>query len=114
MDSAPNSEIRLAELIWRTIKLRASLLVLALVVLLIVWSSLVNGNQEAHKIDVAFCGDLVNWNNDLQQTLSTQLNDSRESVPKTPKQKPLIMSKEDRCGAANSRTWIEIVRMTDL
>ncbi len=55
----------------------------------------------------------MNWNNDLQQTLSTQLNDSRKSVPKTPEQKPLIMSKEDRCGAANSRTWIEIVRMTD-
>jgi hypothetical protein len=80
MASSNESEIRLAELIWRTVKLRLSLLVLAIVVLLVVWSSLLNGNQEAQKIDTKFCEYLVDNHNVVQKKLAEAVNKSLEAI----------------------------------
>ena len=107
------SEIRLAELIWRTVKLRVSLLALTIVVLLVVWSSLVNGNQEAQKIDTKFCEYLVDSQNALQKRLAEEVNKSLESRPDIPKSKPILWSVEEQCRSLPSRTWIEITRNTD-
>src|SRR6267154_1393142 len=56
-EASPTSE-RLAELIWRTIKLQISLLLAAAVLLLVIWSGLTNGNVEGTKVDVDFCNRL--------------------------------------------------------
>jgi hypothetical protein len=111
MENKNESEIRLAELIWRTVKLRVSLLTLVIVVLLVVWSSLLNGNQEAQKIDVKFCGYLVDNHNTLQQRLTAEVNKTLKPVQA--KLPPVTFSAEDTCGSGSSRTWIEITRQTD-
>jgi hypothetical protein len=54
-----SAEERLAELIWRTVKLRVSLLVITTVILLIVWSALINGDKQAQQVDIQFCKQLV-------------------------------------------------------
>ena len=52
-------ETRISELLWRTIKLRASLLALATVVSLIVWSAVLSGDQRANLVDAEYCQKLV-------------------------------------------------------
>jgi len=47
MSKVNDSEERLAELIWRTVKLRVSLLVLTILVLLVVWSAMASGKKQA-------------------------------------------------------------------
>ena len=113
MGNSNESEIRLAELIWRTVKLRVSLLAFAIVVLLVVWSSLLNGNQEAQKIDTKFCEYLVDNHNAVQKRLTDEVNKSLESRPDIPKSQPLLWSPEDQCHIGSSRNWIEITRNTD-
>jgi hypothetical protein len=119
MGSSNESEIRLAELIWRTVKLRVSLLVLTIVVLLVVWSSLSNGNQEAQKIDTTFCEYLVDHENTVRKMAQEQASKSlgellkkngiKSGMPGTP---PLVFSSEDMCHVGSSRDWIEITRHT--
>jgi hypothetical protein len=53
------AEERLAELIWRTIKLRVSLLVVTALVLLVVWSALSSGDARAQQVDIEFCRKLA-------------------------------------------------------
>jgi hypothetical protein len=113
MENSNESEIRLAELIWRTVKLRVALLVLTIVVLLVVWSSLLNGNQEAQKIDTKFCEYLVDNHNAVRKRLTEEVNKSLESRPDIPKSQPFILSSEDECHIGSSRNWIEITRNTD-
>jgi hypothetical protein len=113
MGSPNESEIRLAELIWRTAKLRVALLIFAIVVLLIVWSSLLNGNQEAQKIDSKFCEYLVDSHNSVQKRLVKEANKSSESRPDMPKLEPLLLSSEDQCHIGTARNWIEITKDTD-
>jgi hypothetical protein len=113
MGNSNESEIRLAELIWRTVKLRVSLLGLTIVVLLVVWSSLLNGNQEAQKIDAKFCEYLVDNHNAVQRKLAEEVDKSLESRPDIPKSQPLLLSSEDQCHIGSSRNWIEITRNTD-
>jgi hypothetical protein len=113
MENSNESEIRLAELIWRTVKLRVSLLVLTIVALLVVWSSLLNGNQEAQKIDTKFCEYLVDNHNAVQKRLTEEVNKSLKSRPDIPKSLPFLLSAEDLCHVASSRNWIEITRNTD-
>jgi len=55
---------RLAELIWRTVKLRVSLLALAIIALLVVRSALLNGDQQALDVDTKFCQQLVDEGNE--------------------------------------------------
>src|ERR1700741_1929749 len=59
MSKLADSEERLAELIWRTVKLRVSLLVLTNLVLLVVWSSMANGKKQAQAVDLDFCQQLT-------------------------------------------------------
>ncbi len=56
-------EKRISELLWRTIKLRASLLLISIVILLIVWSAVLSGDQRAKMVDVEYCQKLVAMNN---------------------------------------------------
>jgi hypothetical protein len=107
------SEIRLAELIWRTVKLRVSLLIITIVVLLVVWSSLLNGNQEARKIDAQFCGQLTESHNAAQIKFADAFNKFASSKPGVTKLTPFLWSSEEYCASGQSRTWIEIVRHTD-
>ena len=50
---------RLAELLWRTFKLRASFLVFAIIVLFIARSALVDGDLRATDVDIKFCQELL-------------------------------------------------------
>src|SRR5580704_922583 len=59
MSKNDDGEIRLAELTWRTVKLRVSLLVLTNLILLVVWSSMANGKKQAGAVDAEFCKRLV-------------------------------------------------------
>lgn len=59
MAKGTDSEERLAELIWRTIKLRVSLLVLTILVLLAVWSAMANGKRLARNVDIEYCQQLI-------------------------------------------------------
>ena len=82
-------------------------------VLLVVWSSLLNGNQEAQKIDTKFCEYLVDNHNTVQKKLADEINKSLESRSDIPKSQPLLLSSEDQCHIGSSRNWIEITRNTD-
>lgn len=113
MGNSNESEIRLAELIWRTVKLRVWLLVLAIVALLITWSALVKGNREAEKIDSTFCQYLVVNHNELRQQLTDAVNKSLTNRPDLPKSQPILLSSEEECQTGHSRVWIEITRSTD-
>jgi hypothetical protein len=53
------AEDRLAELIWRTLKIRIFLLVLAIGIQLVVWSALTSGDQKAQEVDIRFCQQLL-------------------------------------------------------
>ena len=98
-----DSEIRLAELIWRTVKLRVSLLILTIVILLIVWAALSKGNEEAQQIDTKFCGYLVDQQNTVMKRLMEQSKTGSA----------ILFSVQEECQATHSRTWIEITRNTD-
>src|SRR5579864_2107344 len=51
-------EKRISELLWRTIKLRASLLLISIVILMVVWSAVLSGDQRAKMVDVEYCEKL--------------------------------------------------------
>ena len=82
-----DAEERLAELIWRTIKLRVSLLVLTILVLLIVWSALASGNKQAQLIDIDFCKQLIAETNQELPVIS--------------------LSAETWCDASNAHKYVE-------
>jgi hypothetical protein len=100
---------RLAELIWRTVKLRVFLLIISIVILLVVWSALVHGNQEAQKLDFQFCNVLVNQDNEIHKSLNEQWAKSYpgKTVPFA------ILNPADFCSGLGSRKWIEISRSSD-
>ena len=54
-----DDESRIADLIWRTLKLRISLLVVIIVALLLVWSAMSNGKRQAQGVDQEFCQQLI-------------------------------------------------------
>jgi hypothetical protein len=69
-----SGEERLAELTWRTVKLRVSLLVLTILSLLIVWSALTGGDKQAREIDIKFCQQLIGESNErMQGNLETEV-----------------------------------------
>lgn len=114
MGNSNESEIRLAELIWRTVKLRVSLLILTIVALIVVWSSLSNGRQAARRIDAAFCGNLVDQQNAISNRLKEPLNKPKQLKSGASRtQSPMLVSKDDVCRPGSARTWIEITRDTD-
>lgn len=112
MNNAHEVEIRLAELIWRTFKLRASLLILSILVMLITWSALITGDRKAATVDDMFCGHLVDENNQIQNGLTAAENKYLKSKG-TPTVQPIIFSAQDTCVAPISRTWIESTRYND-
>jgi hypothetical protein len=63
MSTSTENDERLAELIWRTVKLRVSLLILTNLVLLVTWSSVDNGKKQAQAVDLDFCKQLVAQSN---------------------------------------------------
>jgi hypothetical protein len=103
-------ETRLAELVWRTVKLRVSLLILSILALLVVWSALINGNQEAQKVDHKFCVFLENHRNEIQKSLTDTLN---RLNPGNNKLQPFIQDPENTCSGGVSRTDIESIRYAD-
>jgi hypothetical protein len=56
---------RLSELLWRTFKFRASLLVFAIVVLIVAHSALADGDLHARDEDIKFCQQLIEGSNNL-------------------------------------------------
>ncbi len=64
------AEERLAELTWRTVKLRVSLLVLTILILLIVWSALINGDKQAQQVDIDFCKQSIAESNKQQPSFT--------------------------------------------
>jgi len=93
MDKANPAQERFAELIWRTVKLRVSLLIASVALLLVTWSSLTNGNIEAAKVDVDFCRHLENKTTEALNDVS----------PKTPKKFAV-------CTPEEARNYIEASR----
>lgn len=85
-----DTDVRLAELIWRTVKLRVSLLILTNLVLLVVWSSMASGKKQAAAVDVEFCKEFVAEQN--KTTPAVELSD------------------RDWCTASGARTFLEGAR----
>ena len=59
---APNinaAQERISELVWRTIKLRVTLLIVSLVGILITWSALSGGDEHARQIEQKYCRQIV-------------------------------------------------------
>ncbi len=109
MVSRQESETRLAELIWRSVKLRVGLLALCVIALLVVWSALINGNEEARKIDDKFCAYLLTQNNEMQTSLAASAHAATPSV----NLQPLIIDPRSTCVSPTSRIWIESTRYND-
>ncbi len=109
MSDNHESEIRLAELIWRTVKLRIAILTLAIVCLLIVWSALITGNRDAEKVDHSFCVSLVEQQNNIEQSLTDQADKSRKTTMAHPALDPNLF-----CEGRDDRSWIETVRNSSI
>jgi hypothetical protein len=90
MSGDNDSDVMLAELIWRTVKLRVSLLVLTNLVLPVVWSSMSDGKKQAAAVDVDFCKQLV-----------------AEQNKETPE---IGLSDIDWCAASGARNYVEGIR----
>ncbi|MGO9591857.1 MAG: hypothetical protein ACLP3K_17650 [Candidatus Acidiferrales bacterium] len=90
MPTERGTEDRLAELIWRTIKIRVSLLVLMNLFLLITWSTIVNGDKQAKDLDVKFCRQLV--------------AETEKEVPSVP------LSADTWCTPEGARNYVEASR----
>ena len=71
MSTSTDNDERLAELIWRTVKLRVSLLILTNLVLLVTWSSVDNGKKQAQTVDLDFCKQLVAQSNKWLPAVNT-------------------------------------------
>lgn len=104
------SSTRLAELIWRTVKLRVSLLAISIISLLVVWSGLLTGNQEALNIDASFCRTLVAQRNDFARSVNARSSNAQVGQPRSP---DLASSPEGVCTDSFSRKFIEINRFLD-
>jgi hypothetical protein len=93
-------ETRISELLWRTIKLRASLLALATVVSLIVWSAVLSGDQRANVVDAEYCQKLI------------ALGDSSIApIGAKPSQAAPMVDVTSTCSASSSRSYIEFARV---
>jgi hypothetical protein len=75
MPDSDQSLERLAELIWRTVKLRVALLVAGAVLLLITWSGLSNGNADANKLDIEYCTHVEQETSDALEKLAPSWKD---------------------------------------
>jgi hypothetical protein len=93
-----DSQERLSELIWRTVKLRLALLIAAAVMLLVTWSGLTDGNADAKKLDIDFC-------NHVEEETSASL---KKLTPNW-SEKPLSV-----CTPATARLFIESGRAFSL
>jgi hypothetical protein len=81
MDKTSPSQERFAELIWRTVKLRVSLLVVSAVLLLVTWLGLTNGNAEAQKLDMEFCNHLESETAKALSNLWPQAYKTTDRIP---------------------------------
>ena len=98
---------RLADLIWRTVKLRILILTLSIIALLVVWSALLTGNQQASKIDIDFCRVVTGQENQIKDQIWAEYNAAHLSA------KPISSPAYDpdgMCTALSSRKWIETLR----
>lgn len=90
-------EERISELLWRTIKLRVSLLFVAVVVLLIVWSGILSGDERAKPVDLEYCRKLVTMTDSelVRMDVKRPVHEADISVT---------------CSEAAARSWIELQR----
>ena len=65
MSDSGQYDSRLSELIWRSIKLRISILLLCIICLLTTWSSLEVGNRKAQEVDRSYCLKIADKTNQL-------------------------------------------------
>jgi hypothetical protein len=98
-DETRPTEERLAELIWRTIKLRVSLLVLTILGLLVIWSAVLSGDQKARNVDVEFCSQLVAAAN--SQTQKSYRNAGVVGPA------PSLFTPDQNCSSQQARSFIE-------
>lgn len=94
---------RVADLVWRTIKVRVSLLVLTIVALLAIWSALLNGDQQAKDIDKAFCEQLVTNTNGSTTAAALGKSGLTDKSPLDP---------AVWCAESDARNFIEAGRLT--
>ena len=100
MSDTGADETRISELLWRTIKLRASLLALGIVVSLLVWSAVLSGDQRASLVDSEYCQKLVAMDNSLTAQTGGKLG---PTVP--------VADVTSACSAATARSYIEVARV---
>lgn len=94
MTDTRTEEARISELLWRTIKLRVSLLALAIFALLVVWSAVLSGNPRANSVDVEYCQKLVALTNSPMGDIGA-------------KSGPAPASQNLACSAATARSYID-------
>jgi hypothetical protein len=103
MENTNAAQERISELIWRTIQLRVTLLVLALFGTLITWSALLSGDQQAKNVEQEFCRKIVESENN--------------SFPKIPVKvgpaPPGPMDSDLSCTESGARVQIEALRATN-
>jgi hypothetical protein len=95
------TEERLSELIWRTLKLRISILIATIVALLIIWSAVLSGDQRAKDVDTSFCSQLVTDTNAQAQVIFRKLH---------PKGEAILLDPDTTCRDTSARAYIESVR----
>ncbi len=106
-------ETRLSELIWRTVKLRVSVLILSILALLLIWSALITGNKEAQKLDDSSCRFLINQDNDILKSVGDRTNEWLAKREKEPLETHFRKA-DEYCSGRGSRRWIEVIRSMDL
>jgi hypothetical protein len=95
MTDTGTEETRISELLWRTIKLRVSLLALAILALLVVWSAVLSGNRRANSVDVEYCRKFVALTNASMSELGAK-------IPA-----PVLPDADLTCSTATARSYVE-------
>ena len=105
MSNPQQYDSRLSELIWRAIKLRVSILLLCIVVLLITWSSLEVGNRKALEIDNSFC---LKVSEGVQQIDLATWKLQQSPPPRSDAPANVILGSADYCSRIGDlRYWIQ-------
>ncbi|HMD78323.1 MAG TPA: hypothetical protein VKG86_13230 [Terracidiphilus sp.] len=105
MSHSGQYDSRLSELIWRSVKLRISILLLCIFALLTTWSSLEVGNRKAQEVGKSYCLKIAD---NLQQLMLLKIRDSGQQHPSLSAPEYTVVGASDFCaGIQDTHYWIQ-------
>ena len=106
MHQAGDPHVRISELLWRTVKLRAVLLLVIISILAVVWSALLKGDKKAREIDLKYCKQLIEQAN--SQTPAIHLDEDQQCDP------PRMARNSVEAQRISTQSYLTVMQTLDL